>query len=86
MNGWLTSRVRCVICTNVWVAAYEAATPEGKLECPNCGACDSEIIERVPPKQEPPMKTDSDDLGKTVLTAVVMGFSFSIGTSCLTCC
>jgi hypothetical protein len=83
MSGWLSSMVRCVICTHTWAAVYPAATNEDKLECPSCGAQDSQVIERTKAKPPTPetheMTKDTDDLGRAVLTSVVMGFSFAIG-------
>ncbi len=47
MAGWFASQLRCVICTNEWVSVYPVEAPEESLECPSCGACDSEVTGRI---------------------------------------
>jgi hypothetical protein len=47
MTGWLASKVSCFICTHEWVAVYPSDAPEEALECPSCGALDSEIANRI---------------------------------------
>lgn len=42
---WRSSFVRCVICTYEWAAAFPIDCDESQLECPSCGAMDSELIE-----------------------------------------
>ena len=47
MSGWFASLVRCFICTSEHVSVYPAEADEESLECPSCGACDSEIAGRI---------------------------------------
>jgi hypothetical protein len=41
---WCQSWIRCLICTYEWVGVFEVGTPEECMECPSCGAQDSELL------------------------------------------
>lgn len=41
-DGWEVARTRCRRCGHRWVAVFPAFTPIDRLECPGCGAQDSD--------------------------------------------
>lgn len=49
MTNWYVSKVQCNICTNEEVAVYPKEADEEQLECPSCGAQDSNILARIEP-------------------------------------
>lgn len=51
MSGWYAALVRCFICTYEWGAVWPASGDEDRLECPSCGAQDSEVVEYWPPQK-----------------------------------
>lgn len=42
---WVVARVRCCACTYESVSVHPVQADENSLECPQCGFCDSEVIE-----------------------------------------
>lgn len=44
---WLASMVRCCCCTYIFASVYPDVCDEEELECPSCGAQNSEIIKRA---------------------------------------
>lgn len=34
MGNWAGSKVKCDLCSNIWIAVFEVTCE--KLECPNC--------------------------------------------------
>jgi len=47
---WFASMIRCLCCTYEYASVYPEVCNEDRLECPSCGAQDSEIVERINPK------------------------------------
>ncbi len=43
--GWFAAKIECLICMHQQIAVYPASCDESKLECSNCGAQRSEVIE-----------------------------------------
>lgn len=39
------ARARCRACGQAWVAVFPVAADPDRLECPSCGAQDSEVLE-----------------------------------------
>lgn len=44
-EGWIAALVRCVICTYEWTCVAPETVDESSLECPSCGAMDSELTD-----------------------------------------
>ena len=43
-------KIRCRGCDTQWLAVYPVGTDTAKLECLDCGGCDSEVIQGPEPE------------------------------------
>lgn len=57
-GGWNVARLECVNCAWEWVGVFPAEADEETLECPVCGASESEVLEYIPPSEHKRIKEE----------------------------